>query len=115
RPGLPASRAALDGLGQRLAEAGAFPYGHARFADVIRDACGGTVAPLGLGIDTAGTVHDTAGAVSFSTHVVPLPPGPFRPLSRAERPTLARALTAFLDATPRARRLSQELLNDLRP
>ncbi|HMC68031.1 MAG TPA: hypothetical protein VKJ07_02655 [Mycobacteriales bacterium] len=113
-PDLPALRAAVDVLEQRLGEVGAFPFEHARFADVIRDACGGIVAHLGLGIDTAGTVHDTAGAVSFSTHVVPLPPGPFRPLSRAERRTLARALTAFLDATPRADRLWQELLNDLR-
>jgi len=113
-PDLPALRAAVDVLEQRLGEVVAFPFEHARFADVIRDACGGIVAHLGLGIDTAGTVHDTAGAVSFSTHVVPLPPGPFRPLSRAERRTLARALTAFLDATPRADRLWQELLNDLR-
>ncbi|MGH3869397.1 MAG: hypothetical protein ACRDQ4_25490 [Pseudonocardiaceae bacterium] len=40
-------------------------------------------------IDTAGTMHNAAGRVTFSFHVIPLPQGR----------SLAAALTAYLDST----------------
>jgi hypothetical protein len=45
--------------------------------------------------------------------VIPLPPGPFRPLSTADRASLAAALSAFLDANPQADPLWRELFDDL--
>ena len=88
-------------------------FEQARFAGISKDAAGVIVGHLGLGIDTAGTVHDAACRITFSFHVVPRPPGPFRPLSPADLDSLAAALTIFLATTPQADPLWADLLTDL--
>jgi hypothetical protein len=46
--------------------------------------------------------------------VIPRPPGPFLPLSVADRDSLAAALATFLDDTPQADPLWRDLFDDLR-
>lgn len=109
-----ALQAFVEIVARTVGDAASNIFERARFADISKDACDGIVAHLGLGIDTAVTVHDAGGVISFSQQPVPLPPGPFRPLSQAERDSLTAALTNFLDTTPQANPLWQELLKDLR-
>lgn len=110
---LAALRAFVEVLAHKLGAAASNRFEGARFAGISRDAGDGIVGHFGLGIDTAGTVHDAAGKVTFSFHVIPLPPGPFSPLSPADLNSLAAALTACLDSTPDADPLWRDLLNDL--
>jgi len=63
---------------------------------------------IGLGIDVAGTIRDSNHGLSIEQHVVVLPPGAFRPLSPADRASLAKALTAQPPADP----LWKEILTD---
>jgi hypothetical protein len=89
------------------------PLPDARFAGIRKDAGGAIVGHLGLGIDTAGTVQDATGKITFSFQVIPRPPGPFRPLSPADLDSLTAALTTYLDTTPQADPLWRDLLADL--
>jgi hypothetical protein len=89
-------------------------FDHARFGDIAKDAGDAIVAHLGLGVDVAGTVHDAKGAITFEQHVVPMKPGAFQPLSRADRASLAAALKSYIaSAQPRANPLYDQLLQDL--
>ena len=108
-----ALRAFIEVLAHKVGAAASNRFERARFAGVSKDAGGGIVGHLGLGIDTAGTVHDAAGRVTFSFQVIPRPPGPFLPLSPADLDSLAAALTTYLDDTPQADQLWCDLLNDL--
>jgi hypothetical protein len=110
---LAALRAFVEVLAHKVGTAASNRFERARFASVSKDAGGGIVGHLGLGIDTAGTVHDAAGRITFSFHVIPRPPGPFLPLSAADLDSLAAALTTLLDDTPQADPLWRALLNDL--
>jgi len=113
-PDMAALRAFIEVLAGKVGAAASNLFEQARFAGITKDACDAIVAHLGLGIDTAGTLYDAGGTVSFSTHVIPLPPGPFQPLSQPDRDSLVAALTTYLDNTPQADPLWRELLNDLR-
>jgi hypothetical protein len=89
-------------------------FDHARFGDIAKDAGGAIVAHLGLGVDLAGTVHDAKGSITFEQHVVPMKPGPFQPLSKADRASLAAALKGYIASSqPRANPVFDELLQDL--
>jgi hypothetical protein len=110
---LAALRAFVEVLAHKVGTAASNRFEQARFASISKDAGGGIVGHLGLGIDTAGTVHDAAGRVTFSFQVIPRPPGPFLPLSPADLDSLAAALTIYLDGTPHADPLWRDLLNDL--
>jgi len=111
---LVALRAFVEVLAQKVGPGASNRFGEARFAGISKDAGGGIVGHLGLGVDTAGTVHDAGGRVTFSFQVIPLPPGPFQPLSPPDLDSLVAALTAYLDDTPEADPLWRELLTDLR-
>jgi hypothetical protein len=111
---LAALRAFVEVLAHKVGAAASNRFERARFASISKDTGGGIVGHLGLGIDTAGTVHDAAGRVTFSFQVIPRPPGPFLPLSPADFDSLAAALTTYLDDTPQADPLWRDLLNDLR-
>lgn len=111
---LVALRAFVDVLAQKVGPGASNRFEGARFAGIGKDAGGGIVGHLGLGIDTAGTVHDAGGRVTFSFQVIPLPPGPFQPLSPPDLDSLVAALTTYLDDTPQADPLWRELLTDLR-
>jgi hypothetical protein len=111
---LAALRAFVEVLARKIGTAASNRFERARFASVSKDAGGGIVGHLGLGIDTTGTVHDAAGRVTFSFQVIPRPTGPFLPLSAADRDSLTAALTTFLDNTPQADPLWRDLLDDLR-
>ena len=110
---LAALRAFVDLLEQAVGTSASNRFEQARFGDIGKDAGGAIVGHLGLGIDTAGTVHDAAGQITFSFQVIPRPPGPFRPLSAADLDSLAAAITTFLDTTPDADPLWATLLTDL--
>lgn len=110
---LAALRAFVELLAHTLGTTASNRFEQARFAGISKDAAGVIVGHLGLGIDTAGTVHDAAGRITFSFQVVPRPPGPFRPLSPADLDSLAAALTIFLATTPQADPLWADLLTDL--
>jgi hypothetical protein len=101
---LAALRAFVEVLARKVGTAASNRFERARFASVSKDAGGGIVGHLGLGIDTAGTVHDAAGRVTFSFQVIPRPPGPFLPLSVADRDSLA----------PQVDPLWRDLFDDLR-
>jgi hypothetical protein len=103
----------LDLLAHTLGTTASNRFEQARFAGISKDAAGVIIGHLGLGIDTAGTVHDAAGRITFSFQVIPRPPGPFRPLSPADLDSLAAALTIFLATTPQADPLWADLLTDL--
>jgi hypothetical protein len=111
---LVALRAFVEVLAQKVGPGAFNRFEGARFAGISKDAGGGIVGHLGLGIDTAGTVHDAGGSVTFSFHVIPRPPGPFQPLSPPDLDSLVAALTTYLDDTPQADPLWRELLTDLR-
>ncbi|HSV66525.1 MAG TPA: hypothetical protein VLJ59_11540 [Mycobacteriales bacterium] len=111
---LAALRAFVEVLTDKVGGGASNLFERARFADIGRDAAGAIVAHLGIGIDTVGTIHDSGCAITFSQRAIPLPPGPFRPLSQAERDSLVAALTAFLDNNPGADPLWRQLLTDLR-
>jgi hypothetical protein len=88
-------------------------FTEARFAAINRDASGAIVAHLGLGIDMVGTVHDRRAALSFEQHVVPMHPGRFQRLARADRLSLAAAIDAFIrTATSPVDPLWQQLAHD---
>jgi hypothetical protein len=110
---LAALRAFVEVLAHKVGTAASYRFERARFVSISKDAGGGIVGHLGLGIDTAGTVHDAAGRVTFSFQVIPRPPGPFLPLSPADLDSLAAALTTYLDDSPQADPLWRDLLNDL--
>jgi hypothetical protein len=110
---LAALRAFVELLAHTLGTTASNRFEQARFAGISKDAGGAIVGHLGLGIDTAGAVHDAAGEITFSFQVIPRPPGPFRPLSPADLDSLAAALTIFLATTPRADPLWGDLLTDL--
>jgi len=110
---LTALRAFIEVLTHKVGAVASNRFERARFASISRDAGGGIVGHLGLGIDTAGTAHDAAGRVTFSFQVIPRPPGPFLPLSPADLGSLAAALATYLDDTPQADPLWRDLLNDL--
>lgn len=110
---LAALRAFVELLAHTVGTTASNRFEQARFAGISKDAGGAIVGHLGLGIDTAGTVHDAAGKITFSFHVIPRPPGPFRPLSAADLDSLAAALTTFLATTPQADPLWTDLLTDL--
>lgn len=110
---LAALRAFVDVLAKKVGAEASNRFEGARFAGISKDAGGAIVGHLGLGIDTAGTVHDAAGQITFSFQVIPRPPGPFRPLSPADLDSLAAALTTYLADTPQADPLWRNLLNDL--
>lgn len=108
-----ALRAFVGLLVHKLGTTASNRFEQARFAGISKDAAGAIVGHLGLGIDTAGTVHDAAGSITFSFQVLPRPPGPFRPLSPADIDSLTAALTTYLDTTPHADSLWRDLLHDL--
>jgi hypothetical protein len=110
---LAALRAFVALLADTLGTTASNRFEQARFTGISKDAGGTIVGHLGLGIDTAGTVHDAAGKITFSFQVIPRPAGPFRPLSPADLDTLAAALTTFLATTPQADPLWGDLLTDL--
>lgn len=87
-------------------------FDHARFGDVAKDASGAIVGHLGFGVDMAGTVHDASGAVTFEQHVVPMHPGAYQSLSRADRGSLAANLEKFLAGSPNP--LWSEVVSDLK-
>ncbi|MBV9141744.1 MAG: hypothetical protein JO115_12640 [Pseudonocardiales bacterium] len=72
---LAALRAFVDVLTKKVGAEASNRFERARFAGISKDAGGGIVGHLGLGIDTAGTVHDAAGQITFSFQVIPRPPG----------------------------------------
>ncbi len=111
---LVALRAFVEVLTQKVGPGASNRFENARFAEISKDAGGGIVGHLGLGIDTVGTVHDAGGSVTFSFHVIIFPPGPFQPLSPPDLDSLVAALTTYLDDTPQADPLWRELLTDLR-
>jgi hypothetical protein len=113
---LVALRAFVEVLAQKVGPGASNRFEGARFAGISKDAGGAIVGHLGLGIDTAGIVHDAGGRVTFSfrDHQFSLPPWPFRPLSLPDLESLIAALTTYLDDTPQADPLWRELLTDLR-
>ena len=81
----------------------------ARFGDVTKDETRHILyGHLALGVDVVGTVRDMDYELTFEQHVVVLPPGAYRPLSPADRHSLAKALEARPPADP----LWQEILKD---
>jgi hypothetical protein len=81
----------------------------ARFGAVSKDETRHVLyGHLGLGIDVAGTVRDVNHQLSFEQHVVVRPPGPYRPLSPADRASLVRALTAHPPADPLWKLIQQD-------
>jgi hypothetical protein len=101
-------------LSQAVCESPSTRFDGARFGNITRDAGGGLVGHVGLGVDVVGTIHDACGFVTFEQHPVPLQPGAFRPLSSADRASLAAALEKFIaSATPPADPLWGTLLHDL--
>ncbi len=88
-------------------------FNEARFGAITRDAAGAIVGHLSLGIDVVGTVHDLHGAITFEQHVVPLQPGQFRRLSKADRLSLAAAIDASIrTTTPSVDPLWQQVAHD---
>jgi hypothetical protein len=75
-------------------------FNPARFSDIVKEQDGVLVARYGLGIDMTGTIHDAHGRISAEQHVVPMHPGKFHRLSRADRLSLAAALTRFIQSAP---------------
>jgi hypothetical protein len=110
---LAALRAFVALLAHTLGTTASNRFEQASFAGISKDAGGAIVGHLGLGIDTAGTVHDAAGQITFSFQVIPRRPGPFRPLSPPDLDSLAAALIIFLATTPQADPLWGDLLADL--
>jgi hypothetical protein len=110
---LGALRTFVELLASKVGTASSNRFEQARFAEISKDAYGAIVGRLGLGIDTAGTVRDAGGKITFSFQVIPRPTGPFLPLSPADLDSLAAALTACLENTPQADPLWRDLLNDL--
>jgi hypothetical protein len=89
-------------------------FGAVRFGSAVEEVFGGTITVighLGLGIDVVATVHDAGGDITWERHVVPRPPGPFRPLTHAERDALTAALSAWLESNPNG--AWQRVLSDL--
>jgi hypothetical protein len=90
------------------------PFAQARFGPAVEDIFGGTVTvvgQVGLGVDVAATIHDSAGTITWEHHVLPRPPGPLRPLNDKERDGLTAALSAYLEGNPNAS--WQRILRDL--
>jgi hypothetical protein len=83
-----------------------------RFGSATRDACGAITGAFGLGVDVAGTIHDHGGSITVEQHVVPLPPGHFRRLSRADRFSLAAALASFVKTQPNVDPLWKQVADD---
>lgn len=84
-------------------------FDQARFGSVTSDESRNVLfGHLAIGVDVVGTVRDTNHELSFEQHVAPLGPGPFRPLSPADRASLARAL----EASPPADQLWRSILQD---
>jgi hypothetical protein len=81
----------------------------ARFGEIRKDETRHILyGHLVLGVDVMGTVRDMDYELSFEQHAVVLPPGAYRPLSPADRASLARALEAHPPPNP----LWQEILKD---
>lgn len=89
---------------------GSTRFDRARFGTVAQDGRGILFGHLVLGVDVAGTVRDVGGSLSFEQHVVVMPAGAYRPLSAADRSSLAKALAANPPADP----LWQRILADAR-
>jgi hypothetical protein len=102
----------LHDVRAELAEQPSARFNDVRFASVARDAGGAIVGHYGLGVDLAGTIDDCSGTITVEQHVVPLPPGHFRRLSRADRLSLAAALAAFVKAQPNADPLWMQIAAD---
>lgn len=77
---LAALRAFVKVLAQKVSPGASNRVEAARSAEISKDAGGAVIGHRGLGIDTAGTVHDAGGRVTFSFQVIPLPLGLFQPL-----------------------------------
>ena len=88
-------------------------FDHARFGAIVKDTSGAIVGHLGLGVDVVGTVHDAQGAITYEQHPVPFRPGPFQPLSTADRASLSAALKSYVTSTQNADPLWSTLLSDL--
>lgn len=82
----------------------------AHFETVTQDERGILFGHLVLGVDMVGTVRDVGGSLSYEQHVVVMQPGTYRPLSAADRASLATALTA----NPPTDALWQRILADAR-
>lgn len=67
-------------------------FASARFGQVDRDEGGVLYGHLVIGVDVVGTVRDAAGLITYEQHVVMLPPGAYRALSRADLISLADAI-----------------------
>jgi hypothetical protein len=90
----------LHRVSHELASQPSARFADARFGGIARESEGVIVAHFGLGVDIAGTIHDGHGRITVEQHVVPRHPRRFRPLSRADRHSLAAAVAAFLRAAP---------------
>jgi hypothetical protein len=87
----------------------------ARFGAIVRAAHDGIFGHFGIGIDVAGTLHDTRRSITVEDHVVPLPPNRFRRLNEADRESLAVALDSAIERqSPPVDRLWEEVLQDVR-
>jgi hypothetical protein len=85
----------------------------ARFADITKSPSGVITARVGVGVDVVGTITDDAGALSYEQHPVMLKgSGVTRPLSPAERASLATTLEKYLSSHASANPLFLELLDD---
>jgi hypothetical protein len=91
------------------AEPASSRFDEARFGAVSQDESRSVLyGHVAFGADVAGTVRDVDHLLSFEQHPVTLPPGRYRPLSRADQASLARRLQ--LD--PPADRLWQRIQQD---
>jgi hypothetical protein len=108
-----ALRAFVKVLAETVGPSASNRFEGARFAGISRDAGEGIVGHLGVGIDTVVTVHDGDGWVTFSFHVLPLPPGPFQPMSPPDLGCFVTTLITYLNDTPQADPLWRELLTDV--
>lgn len=112
---LPVLRAFIHLLACEIENQPSTRFNNARFGDIAREASGVIVGHCGLGVDVVGTIRDEHGVITFEQHALPLPSGQFRPLSRADRASLANALKTFIDtAQPPANPLWVEVLEDVR-
>jgi hypothetical protein len=113
-----AARAFVDLLSRDLSRQTSTRFDNVRFGDIARDPTGTILWHVGIPVDLEGTIRDRHGRVTFEQHVVPLPPGPYLALSRADRLSLASAVEKFISQANAQKRpiniLWEQVLNDLK-
>jgi hypothetical protein len=89
----------LSQVDAELAKQPSTRFATARFGAIARDASGAVVGYFSIGDDVVGIIHDRRG-ISAEQHVVPLPPGAFKRLSKADRLSLAAAIAGLAATVP---------------